>query len=104
MTRLYEILGIPKDADKAQVKSAYRSLAKACHPDLPGGSAPRFREISQAYEILVNPAKRAAYDAQAALERAMARRRVRAAAAMMASSFALTVSSGMAVAGLLLGA
>jgi curved DNA-binding protein CbpA len=103
MSHLYEVLGITRDADKTQVKSAYRTLAKACHPDLPGGSARRFREVSTAYQTLVNPAKRAAYDARLALERAMARRRFKTAVAMMAASFTLTVSSGMAVAGLLLG-
>jgi curved DNA-binding protein CbpA len=102
MSHLYEVLGIPKDADRALVKSAYRTLAKTCHPDLPGGSERRFREIGDAYRTLVDPAKRAAYDARLALERAMARRRFRDAAATMAASFTLTVGSGMAVAGLLL--
>src|SRR5262245_57592243 len=103
MSHLYEILGIPGDADNAQVKSAYRRLAKVCHPDMQGGSERHFREISNAYQTLVNPARRTAYDARLALERAMARRRFKAAAAMMAASFTLTVGSGMAVAGLLLG-
>lgn len=102
MSHLYEILGIPSDADNAQVKSAYRTLAKACHPDVLGGSERRFREISYAHQTLVNPAKRAAYDARITLERTLARRRFKAAAAMMAASFTLTVGSGMAVAGLLL--
>jgi DnaJ-class molecular chaperone len=102
MSHLYEILGIPSGADNARVKSAYRTLAKAFHPDVPGGSERRFREISHAYQTLVHPAKRAAYDARMAMERAMARRRFRAAAAMMAASFTLTVGSGVAVAGLLL--
>jgi curved DNA-binding protein CbpA len=103
MSHLYGVLGIPRDSDNAQVKSAYRALAKACHPDLRGGDERRFREIRHAYETLVDPARRAAYDAETAQERAMARRRLKSAAAMMAASFMLTVSSGMFVAGLLLG-
>jgi len=103
MSHFYGVLGIPKDADNAQVKSAFRNLAKAYHPDRRGGSEQRFREISHAYETLINPARRAAYDAEDAQMRAMARRRLLNAVATMAASFTLTVSSGMFVAGWLLG-
>jgi len=104
MSQLYGVLGIPRDAEIAQVKSAYRNLAKAYHPDLHGGSEQRFREISHAYETLVNPARRAAYDAENIQVRAMARRRLKGAVATMAASFMLTVGSGVFVAGWLLGA
>jgi len=102
MSDLYGLLGIPRDADDVQIKSAYRTLARACHPDLRGDEQ-RFRQISHAYATLAHPARRAAYDAQAGRERAMARGRPKSVLATMAASFTFTVSSGMFVAGLLLG-
>src|SRR5262245_5479070 len=99
MPHLYGVLGVAPDAGRAQVKSAFWSLAKRYHPDLQGGDERRFKELSNAYTTLVNPARRAAYDAQCALVRADARRRLGGMVATMAASFTLTVSSGMAVAG-----
>jgi DnaJ-class molecular chaperone len=104
MAHYYGVLGIATDADRAQVKTAFRNLAKTCHPDLRGGDEARFRQISLAYATLADPARRAAYDVQCAQVRAGARLRLAAAAATMAASFALTVGSGVAVAGWLLGA
>jgi len=104
MPHFYGVLGIATDADCTQVKTAFRNLAKSCHPDLRGGNEQRFREISLAYATLTDPARRAAYDAQCAQVRAGTRRRLAAAAATMTASFALTVGSGVAVAGWLLGA
>jgi DnaJ-class molecular chaperone len=104
MPHFYGVLGIASNADKTQVKVAFRNLAKTCHPDVQGGEAARFKEISQAYATLVNPGRRAAYDAQCAQARAYARRRFAGAMATMAASFAATVGSGVAVAGWLLGA
>ena len=63
MPHYYGVLGIATDADSAQVKTAFRSLAKTCHPDLRGGDGEHFREIILAYETLADPARRAAYDA-----------------------------------------
>jgi curved DNA-binding protein CbpA len=100
MSHLYAVLGVPKDADIAQVKAAYRRLAKTCHPDLPDGSAQRFSEIGLAYATLGNPTRRAAYDARM---RAMFYRRLKGTAVLMAASFGFAVGSGMFVAGLLLG-
>ena len=63
---LYKALGVPQDADAAAIKKAFRSLAKEHHPDThPGDKAAeeRFKEISQAYEILSDPEKRRRYDA-----------------------------------------
>jgi curved DNA-binding protein CbpA len=97
------VLGIAADAGRDQVKAAFRNLAKTCHPDLEGGDGDRFREVSLAYITLADPARRAAYDVECARVRAGARRRLAAAAATMAASFALTVGSGVAVAGWLLG-
>ena len=63
---LYKALGLNPDADAAAIKKAYRSLAKQHHPDANPGSKTsedRFKEISQAYEILSDPEKRSRYDA-----------------------------------------
>jgi molecular chaperone DnaJ len=61
----YEVLGIPKDASKDDIKKAYRKMAIANHPDKnPGNKAAeeRFKEATEAYEILGDDQKRAAYD------------------------------------------
>jgi molecular chaperone DnaJ len=60
----YSLLGISRDATEAQIKKAYRKLAMECHPDrnpTPEAEA-RFKEITEAYEVLCDPQKRAAYD------------------------------------------
>ena len=61
----YEVLGVNRDADDKTIKSAYRKLAMANHPDRnPDDAAAeeRFREASEAYEVLKDSQKRAAYD------------------------------------------
>jgi DnaJ-class molecular chaperone len=61
----YRILNVPRSADQAVIKQAYRKLAKILHPDRnPGseGAEQRFREVSEAYDLLSDPAKRARYD------------------------------------------
>jgi DnaJ domain/Nuclease-related domain len=57
----YELLGVGPAASTAEIKSAYRVLAKVMHPDA-GGTAGTFRLLQQAYETLNNPARRADYD------------------------------------------
>jgi hypothetical protein len=57
----YEVLGIAEGASDEEVRHAYRRLVKAAHPDRVGDPA-RFRLIRQAYEVLSDPAQRAAYD------------------------------------------
>lgn len=61
----YEILGVPRDADADQIKKAYRKLAMEYHPDRNQGSAEaeeRFKELSEAYEVLKDPTRKASYD------------------------------------------
>ena len=61
----YEILGIKRDADEEEIKKAYRKLAVKFHPDKnPGDKSAEesFKELGEAYEVLNDPQKRAAYD------------------------------------------
>jgi DnaJ-class molecular chaperone len=104
MSQLYGILGVAPKADRATVKAAFRRLAKTCHPDMQGGDERRFKEIANAYAVLANPARRAAYDAHCAAARLRARRRMAGGIAAMAASFVLSLGSGVALAGWLLGA
>ena len=57
----YEVLGIPESASEEEVRHAYRRLVKTAHPDRAGDTA-QFRLVTQAYEVLSDPARRAAYD------------------------------------------
>ena len=61
---LYEVLGVSKDASDTDIKRAYRKLSKQYHPDInkEAGAEEKFKEIAEAYEILSDSQKRAAYD------------------------------------------
>lgn len=60
----YDTLGIKRDASQDEVKQAYRRLARKFHPDVnkSAGAEARFKDIGEAYEVLKDPEKRAAYD------------------------------------------
>ena len=61
----YEVLGLSKGADEAEIKKAYRSMAKKYHPDLNPGNAEaeaKFKEVNEAYDVLSDADKKAKYD------------------------------------------
>jgi molecular chaperone DnaJ len=62
----YDVLGVPKNAEASEIKKAYRRLAMKFHPDRnpdnPKAAEQRFKEVNEAYEVLSDPQKKAAYD------------------------------------------
>ena len=65
MREYYSVLGVDKNAAESEIISAYRKLAAKFHPDANGNDnffAERYREVQEAYNILISPVKRAAYD------------------------------------------
>lgn len=60
----YEVLGVSKTATDEEIKKAYRTLAKKYHPDVSTeeNAEAKFKEVQEAYEVLIDPAKRQQYD------------------------------------------
>ena len=60
----YEILGVSQDATNEEIKSCFRKLAFQYHPDhnRDGDAEEKFKEINEAYQVISDPEKRAAYD------------------------------------------
>jgi len=63
-TDYYKVLGVARDAKQADIKRAYRKLARKYHPDVSEekDAAAKFKEVGEAYAVLKDPEKRAAYD------------------------------------------
>ena len=60
----YQILGVPRSAEQADIKKAYRKLARQYHPDVnsEAGAEEKFKQVNEAYEVLKDADKRQAYD------------------------------------------
>ena len=60
----YKVLGVKRGAGEAEIKSAYRKLARKYHPDVSKetGATEKFKEATEAYEVLSDPKKRGMYD------------------------------------------
>lgn len=61
-TKLYDLLGVSPSANEQEIKKGYRKAALKYHPDKPTGDTEKFKEISEAFEILSDPQKREIYD------------------------------------------
>ncbi|KAK4570563.1 Molecular chaperone (DnaJ super) [Recurvomyces mirabilis] len=61
-TKLYDILGVRPDADATQIRHAYMQRSKQTHPDRPKGDSALFARLATAYNILIDPKEKAAYD------------------------------------------
>jgi hypothetical protein len=90
---LYEVLGVAPAAAEADIKAAYRTLARRLHPDVnaaDAASAQRLADVNHAYATLGSPEARAAYDRDLARRRTEAQRRFAAFAATSIATFVLT--------------
>ena len=62
MNELYKKLDVQPDASDSEIKKAYWDKSKDCHPDKNNGDDKEFKEVSQAYQVLIHPGKRKEYD------------------------------------------
>ena len=62
LTDQYAVLGVDSHASQDEISSAFRTLAKELHPDRDSGDAARFRDVTAAWEVLRDPARRRVYD------------------------------------------
>jgi curved DNA-binding protein CbpA len=65
----YIVLGVPRQASREEIGRAYRRAARTSHPDSGAGSAERFQVVSDAYDVLRDPRRRAVYDGSHPLAR-----------------------------------
>jgi DnaJ-class molecular chaperone len=101
MRNFYAVLGVATKASDAEIKAAFRSVAKTCHPDVKPGDpeADRaFQEARRAYRFLSHPESRKVYDEFLAQQRAASRQRMKRAATTMAATFVLTAATGLLMA------
>jgi DnaJ-class molecular chaperone len=98
VSEFYALLGVQRDATEADIKKAYRKLAMEYHPDRnaePSAEA-RFKEITEAYEVLRDPQKRATYDryGKAGLMRSISPKRSTSSCATSEDSIRSSVAAG----------
>jgi DnaJ-class molecular chaperone len=96
MRNFYSVLQVASKAGEAEIKAAFRTLAKTCHPDLRPGDRQAeevFQEAKQAYMVLSNAESRKMYDAFLAERNAVERQRRRRSTMTMSATFVLTVAT-----------
>lgn len=59
---MYDVLGVTRTATPEQIRTAYRRLARQLHPDVNPGGGDRFKQVTEAYDVLSDPDSRAVYD------------------------------------------
>jgi DnaJ-class molecular chaperone len=96
MRNFYSVLQVTPKASEAEIKAAFRMLAKTCHPDLKPGdrqAEEAFQEAKQAYTFLSHPETRKMYDAFLAERSAADRQQRRRSVATMSAAFVLTAAA-----------
>jgi curved DNA-binding protein CbpA len=96
MRNFYSVLQVAPKASEAEIKAAFRTLAKTCHPDLKPGdrqAEEAFQEVQRAYAYLSNSETRKVYDGFLAERAAVERRRRLRSTMVMSATFLLTVAA-----------
>jgi curved DNA-binding protein CbpA len=81
----YAVLNVPSDADRSEVRAAFRTMARRYHPDV-GGDAERMQAIIEAWAVLGRTDRRASYDLDVSIQRGTPRRPLAAAASRRATA------------------